>query len=184
MQIKQFSNEADFILFSRKGAAFFSFYGKGSSYPHSSICLAKDAATALFFTRGNSQNSLNRAKKHAASLSRTQMGFTCICTKGNSRDRRPSTTDCPVCWAMGTHKVKKCAVRKQIFCTGSNIEQPRQDKNLLYRLEPNKTTKEGPLVTCTPRVSICHSFNIQQGGGGPPLSGLCGQHHRPSFGNV
>ncbi len=51
------------LFFSRaKEAAFFPSYGKGSSYPHSSICLAKDAATALFFTRGNRQNSLKVPK--------------------------------------------------------------------------------------------------------------------------
>jgi hypothetical protein len=34
------------------------------------------------------------------------------------RDRRPSTPDCPGCWAMGTNKVKKCMVRKIIFFSG------------------------------------------------------------------
>jgi hypothetical protein len=42
------------------------------------------------------------------------------------------------------NKVKKCTVRKIIFCTG--LEQPRQDNNLLYRhVESNKPTKEGSL---------------------------------------
>jgi hypothetical protein len=48
------------------------------------------------------------------------------------------------------------------------LEQLRQDENLLYRHnEPKKPTKEG--LICTPRVSICLSFNSQPG---PPLSCL------------
>jgi hypothetical protein len=35
---------------------------------------------------------------------------------------------------------------KNKICTGPTIEQPRQDKNLLYRHDkPNKPTKEGTL---------------------------------------
>jgi hypothetical protein len=63
------------------------------------------------------------------------------------QDRRPSTAACPACWAMGTKEVKKCTstVRKKYFVLG-RLEQPGQNKNLLYRHdEPNKPTKEGPL---------------------------------------
>ncbi len=48
------------------------------------------------------------------------------------RDRRPGTTACLSCWAMGTHKVKKCAVRKKFVFCWAEKEQQRQDKNLLY----------------------------------------------------
>jgi hypothetical protein len=45
---------------------------------------------------------------------------------------------------MGTNKRKKCAARKIIIVMGF-LEQPRQDKNLLYQLDQlNKLTKEGP----------------------------------------
>jgi len=63
------------------------------------------------------------------------------------RYRRPGTTVCPGCWAMGTHKVKE--VRIKMFCTGltraaeaakkiyftgtmSQIHQPSKDPFLLY----------------------------------------------------
>jgi hypothetical protein len=50
------------------------------------------------------------------------------------------------CWAMVTKEVEKCTVRKKYFVLGQ-LEQPWQDKNLLYRHhEPNEPTKEeGPL---------------------------------------
>ncbi len=38
-------------------------------------------------------------------------------TNVSIRDRRPSTTACLCCVAMGTNKVKKCALRNIIFCT-------------------------------------------------------------------
>jgi hypothetical protein len=45
------------------------------------------------------------------------------------RVRRPSTAAYPACWAMGTR-----------------LDQPRQNKNLLYRYgKPNEPTKEGSL---------------------------------------
>ncbi len=47
------------------------------------------------------------------------------------RDRRPSTTECPACWAMGTNKVKKCAVRKIIYFVLGWLEQPRQKSFVL-----------------------------------------------------
>ncbi len=68
--------------------------------------------------------------------------------------RRPSTTACPGCWAMGTNKVKKCAVRKIIFCIGltrtakagqkiyrtgttSPANQPRKNHFYLYSKSPH-----------------------------------------------
>jgi hypothetical protein len=83
------------------------------------------------------------------------------------RYRRPSTTNWPGCWAMGTNKVKKCAVRKIIFCT----KPPRQDKNLFYlHDEPEELTKEGPFsyVLCTHKPLLPQ---FQQSGA-PPFSSL------------
>ncbi len=60
------------------------------------------------------------------------------------RDRRPSTTACLGFWAMGTYKVKKCAVRKKKYFVLRWWEHQRQDKNLFYlHDEPNKPEK-GP----------------------------------------
>ncbi len=85
------------------------------------------------------------------------------------RDRRPCTTACPDCWPMGTHKVKKCAARKKIFCTVW-LEQPRQDKNSLYQHdEPHEPTTEGPLhlYSVSPHLS-----RFQQSAGATPLWSL------------
>ncbi len=55
---------------------------------------------------------------------------------------------------MGTIEFKLCTVRKKQFVRG-RLEQPRQDKNLLYRQEePNEPTKEGPFS------SILHESRI------------------------
>ncbi len=46
-------------------------------------------------------------------------------------------------WATGTNEEILCTLRKKVFFTGPTIEQPRQDKNLLYRHnEPNEPAKE------------------------------------------
>jgi hypothetical protein len=50
---------------------------------------------------------------------------------GTVRDRRPSTTACPGCRAMGTKKLKKFAVRKIIFCTGLT-RAANANQNLQY----------------------------------------------------
>jgi hypothetical protein len=53
--------------------------------------------------------------------------------------------DClPRCWAMGSHKVNKYAVWKNLLYHG--LDQSRQDKNLVHwHSEPSEPTKEGPL---------------------------------------
>ncbi len=56
-----------------------------------------------------------------------------------------------------------CGERKIIFWTALTIEQPRQDKNLLYwNEEPNEPNKEEPLSYVL-KEPICRSFNCQQG---------------------
>jgi hypothetical protein len=62
------------------------------------------------------------------------------------RDRRHGTTACPAGWAMVTNKLNNVRCVKRNICTLGRLEQPRQEKNLLYRHdEPNEPTKEGPL---------------------------------------
>ncbi len=61
-------------------------------------------------------------------------------------------------------------VRKKIFCTGHRLEQPRQNKNLLYRHDkPNEPTKKGPLSFVLFESTL--NFNSEQG---PPLSSISG----------
>jgi hypothetical protein len=84
--------------------------------------------------------------------------------------RQATQHDClPDCWAMGTNKVKKCAVRKIIFCMG-RLEQPRQDKNLLYRYDESSEPTKDPfhLYSVSP-----HSPQFQQSARAP-LSSLSG----------
>ncbi len=72
------------------------------------------------------------------------------------RDRRPSTTACPDCWAMETHKVKKCAVGKKICCTGLTRAAGMQDKKLLHRHDsPMNQPRKGPyhLWTIIPHLT-------------------------------
>jgi hypothetical protein len=58
-------------------------------------------------------------------------------------------TTCPDCWGMGTTKIEKelNSVQKgKIYFVFGRLEQPRQNKILLYRHgKPNEPTKEGPL---------------------------------------
>ncbi len=58
---------------------------------------------------------------------------------------------------------------KKYFVPG-RLEQPRQNKNLLYRYnEPNEPTKEG-LLSCTVQYSLCpHLPHFQQSAGAAPL---------------
>jgi len=85
------------------------------------------------------------------------------------RDMRPSTTACPACWATGTNKLEKCTMRKKYFVL-DRLEQPRPDKNLLYRHDKtNEPTKEGPLsfvLLESPFVSVSTVSRA-------PLSSLC-----------
>ncbi len=107
-----------------------------------------------------------RASRFCLCVSRSTLSWLLRATAQRHGDRRPSTTACPGCWAIGTNIVKKYAVRKIMLVLGW-LEQPRQDKSLLYRHDKaNEPTKEE--LWCVP---ICLSFNSQQG---PPLSGLSG----------
>jgi hypothetical protein len=69
-----------------------------------------------------------------------------ICFPPETPIKRQATQhDCPsiLLGAGGTKEVEKCTVRKKYFVLGQ-LEQPRQDKNLLYRHhEPIEPTKEG-----------------------------------------
>jgi hypothetical protein len=76
------------------------------------------------------------------------------------------------CWVMGTLIEIVYGDEKYFFVLGFP-EQPRQNKNRLYRQEePNEPTKVGPhTLVRTPHVPICLGFNSQQG---QPLSGISG----------
>jgi hypothetical protein len=76
------------------------------------------------------------------------------------RERRPSATACPDCWAMETHKVKKCAVRKKKYFVLGLLEQLRQDKNLLNRHDsPSNQPRKDPFHLWT---IIPHLTQFQQ----------------------
>ncbi len=91
--------------------------------------------------------------------------------KQRHRDRQSSTTACPGCWATGTNKVKKCAVRKIIFCTGLTRAAKAGQKSIVPARKAQRTNQGMTSFICTPRVPVCLSFDSQQG---PPLSGLSG----------
>jgi hypothetical protein len=92
-----------------------------------------------------------------------------VCQRHIPRDRRPSTAACLACWAMGSNDLKmfmkgeNCSVR-------SRLEQPRQDKNLLYRHD--KPSNQPRMDTFHLYSSSPH-FKTQPG---PPLSSLSGQN--------
>ncbi len=54
-----------------------------------------------------------------------------FCLRHILRDKRPSKTACPACWAMGTKKSKKCTVRRKIFCTGPTKAAKAEQKSLV-----------------------------------------------------
>jgi hypothetical protein len=70
---------------------------------------------------------------------------------------------------MGTNKVKKCVVRKIIFCTGLTRAAKAGQKSIVPARQAKRTSQERTPLKCTPRVPICLSFNSQQGS---PLYGL------------
>ena len=76
------------------------------------------------------------------------------------RDRRPSTTACSGCWAIGTNYVKKCAVRKIIFYNGLT-RAAKAEKKSAGRAQ--RTNHGGTPLKCTPRVPICLSFQQAAG---------------------
>ncbi len=87
------------------------------------------------------------------------------------RDRRPSTTACQACWAMGTNEWNSLCQGKKYNALGRQ-QQPRQDKNLFYTHDkPNELTNQGraPFSFVLFEVPIYLSFDGQQG---PPLSSL------------
>ncbi len=58
------------------------------------------------------------------------------------RDRRPRTSACPGCWAMGTNK--NCAMRKIIFCTGlTRAAKARQKSSCIVPARRVQRTKQG-----------------------------------------
>jgi hypothetical protein len=76
------------------------------------------------------------------------------------KERRPSATACPDCWAMETNKVKKCAVRKKKYFVLGLLEQLRQDKNLLNRHDsPMNQPRKDPFHLWT---IIPHLTQFQQ----------------------
>ncbi len=62
------------------------------------------------------------------------------------RDRRPITTGCPACWALGTKEWKKCTSRKKIFCTGPTRAAKAEQKSPVRARKPNKPTKKDPFI--------------------------------------
>ncbi len=75
----------------------------------------------------------------------------------------------PGCWAMGTNKVKKCAVSKIIFCTGLTREAKAEQKSHEPARRAQQNNQGRTPFIYTPKAPICLSFNSQ-----PSLSGLCG----------
>jgi hypothetical protein len=76
--------------------------------------------------------------------------------------RLPSA--CPCCWAMGINKVKKCAVRKIIFCTGLTRAAKAGQKYIVPAQRAQRANKGN-----TPqRVPICLTVSR----GNPPLVSL------------
>jgi hypothetical protein len=59
-------------------------------------------------------------------------------------DRLPTRLPAQVAgrWGLTTNKLKKCTVRKIIFCTGL-IRAAKADKNLLYRRDKSEKTHQG-----------------------------------------
>jgi hypothetical protein len=80
------------------------------------------------------------------------------------RDRRPSTTACRGCCAMGTNKVKKSAVRKIIFCTVlTKAAKAGQNYIVWARTSPTNELRKDPFYM----YSKISQFNNQHG---PPPS--------------
>jgi hypothetical protein len=67
----------------------------------------------------------------------------------------------------GQSKVKKCTVRKIIFCTRLTRAAKAGQKNIVPARQTQRTNQGRTPIVCTLRVPIHLSFNSQQG---PPLS--------------
>ncbi len=104
----------------------------------------------------------SRLQKRIISFYKTLFEYVKTNVRGSQRhsDRRTSTTactKCTYCWAMGTNKAKKCAVRKIIFCISRWAA-----KTELKSIVPAQRTNQGwTSFICTPRFPICLSFNSQ-----------------------
>jgi hypothetical protein len=93
------------------------------------------------------------------------------------RDRRPSTAACPLLHllAKGDKLNEIVYGEEKKYFELSRLEQPRQDKNLLYWHDNPKRTNQGRIhfQIHTPFHLIHLSFNSQHG---PPFSSLSAQH--------
>ncbi len=89
------------------------------------------------------------------------------------RDRRPNTPACSGCWAMETNKVKKCTVRKIIFCTGLTRAAKAGRNSIVPARRVQRTNQGRTPFICTLWVPIHLSFNSQQGPLFSSLSGCC-----------
>ncbi len=78
---------------------------------------------------------------------------------------------------MWTNKVKKCAVRKIIFCSGLTRAAKAGQKSIVPARQTQRTNQGRIPYICTPRVPIHLSFNSQQG---QPLSNLSGRTDQES----
>ncbi len=94
------------------------------------------------------------------------------------RDLRPSTTACPVCWAMGDKRTETVygEVKKYFVCWPTRAATAEQI--YLVPTRPAQRNNQGrtPFIS-TLWVPICLSFNSQQG---PPLFSLSGRTCRSS----
>ncbi len=77
---------------------------------------------------------------------------------------------------MGTTKVKKCALRKKICCTGLTRAVKARQKCLVPARKAQRTNQGRNSFICATKVPICLSFNSQQG---PPLYGLSCYNYPP-----
>jgi len=72
----------------------------------------------------------------------------------------PSIASCPACWAMGTKVLKKCMVRKKIFCTGPTRAAKTEQKALVPAWQQGQRTNQvRTSFICTLWVPILLSFN-------------------------
>ncbi len=92
------------------------------------------------------------------------------CAETKLRDRRPCTTACTACWAMGTNELKQYTVRKKIFCTGPSSSQGRTTISCTgMKSPPTNQPMKIPfhLYSLSP-----HSPQIQQAAGTTSLQSL------------
>ncbi len=62
------------------------------------------------------------------------------------RDRRPSTSACSACWAMGTDKQRiEIVYGEKIFCTGPTGAAKTGQKSFVQARQGQRNNQEGPL---------------------------------------